>query len=99
MIDELEIKSFDARFGTRSKVFQCTNTIVIETPLDSWIVKVTNRQTRPLCLLHKNKFGRINKYHIQSWKTKMFHVYDSIYKHKGMHLVGAPNTYKGSQIK
>jgi len=93
MIDELEIKKFDARFGTKSKVFQCTNTIYIETPLDSWMIKVTNKQFKPILLLHKNKFGKTNKFHIQSYKNCIYHAYDSIYRHKGMHLVGTSNTY------
>ncbi len=93
MIDELEIKKYDTKFGTKSKVFQYSNTIVVETPLDTWMIKVTNRQVRPICLLHKNKFGRINKFHIQNWKTCLYHTYDSIYRHKGMHLVGVSNTY------
>jgi hypothetical protein len=84
MINELEIKKYDKMFGTRSKVFKCTNTIIIESPLDSWQIKVINRQIKPYCLLHKNKFGKINKYHIQSWKTCLYHAYNAIYTHKGL---------------
>ena len=79
---ELEIARYDAMFGTRSRYFSCTNTIIVETPLDSWQIRITNRQSKPYCLLHKNKFGRTNKFHIQAYKVKLFHVYDAIYKHK-----------------
>lgn len=81
-LNELEIARYDRMFGTRSRYFPCTNTIIIETPLDSWQVRITNRQVKPYCLLHKNKFGRTNKYHIQTQKTSLYYIYDTIYKHK-----------------
>lgn len=93
MINELEIKKFDEKFGTKSKVFQCSNIIIVETPLDTWMIKITNRRDKPVCLLHKNRYGRTNKFHIQSWKTCLYHAYDSIYRHKGMNLV---STCKGT---
>lgn len=82
MISELEIQKYDQMFGTRSKYFPYSNIIMIETPLDSWKIQVTNRKIKPVCLLHKNKFGRKNKYHIQAYKSELYHAYHSIYTHK-----------------
>ena len=81
MTIEREIKKYDNIFGTKSRYFPCTNTITVETPLDSWQIKITNKQ-KPYCLLHKNKFGRINRYHIQTWKSNLYYIYDTIHKHK-----------------
>jgi len=79
---EIEIAKYDKMFGTKSQYFPCTNIIIVESPLDSWQIRITNKQSKPYCLLHKNKFGRINRFHIQAYKAKLFHVYDAIYKHK-----------------
>ena len=54
MIIEREIKKYDNIFGTKSRYFPCTNTITVETPLDSWQIKITNKQ-KPYCLLHKKR--------------------------------------------
>jgi len=81
-IIELEIARYDQMFGTKSRYFPCTNIIIVETPLDSWQIRIANKQSKPYCLLHKNKCGKINKYHIQTYKTKLFYAYDTIYKHK-----------------
>lgn len=82
-IDKLEsqIQRYDTMFGTRSRIFP-PDIILISTPLDSWQIKITNKQNKPIYLLHKNKFGRTNKYHIQGRKTCLFHAYHSIYTHK-----------------
>jgi len=84
MIDELEVQKYDKKYGTKSKVFSQTGIIYIESPLDSWQIRVINRKDRPICLLHKNKFGRTNKFHIQAFKTCLYHAYDAIYTHKGL---------------
>jgi len=81
-IDKLEsqIQRYDAMFGTRSRIFP-PDLILVSTPLDSWQIKITNKQ-KPYCLLHKNKFGRTNRYHIQTWKSNLYYIYDTIHKHK-----------------
>ncbi len=82
MIDELEVKRYDKQFGTRSKIFY--DVIIIDTGIDEWRIEVTNRQTRGVCLLHKNKRGRKNKFHIQGLRSNLFQAYHSIYSHKNV---------------
>jgi len=79
---EMQIQRYDFMFGTRSKYFPCSNIIIIEMPLDDWQIRITKRKNKKYCLLHGNRFGRINKFHIQSWKGSLFACYDSIYNHK-----------------
>jgi hypothetical protein len=81
-IDELEIKQYDYKFGTKSKVFY--DTIIVDSGNEEWQIKITNRRNRPICLLHRNKHGRTNKFHIQAYKTLLYHAYDAIYSHKNV---------------
>jgi len=114
MIDELEVQKYDAMFGTRSKVYQVSNNIIINTALDEWIVTVTDwgerekelvdlkiKPHKKVLLLHKNKRGRKNKYHIQAIKNDLYDAFHSIYTHrKWMPILKASqNTYcKGNDI-
>ena len=95
-IDKLEsqIQRYDAMFGTKSRIFP-PDLILISTPLDSWQILITNKQNKPIYLLHKNKFGRLNKYHIQGRKTCLYHAYDTIHKHKNPLI----NIYKNKSYK
>lgn len=81
MIEINKLKSqtqrYDAMFGTRSRIFP-PDIILVSTSLDSWQIIITNKQKKPICLLHKNKFGRTNKYHIQGRKTCLYHAYHSM---------------------
>jgi hypothetical protein len=80
MINELEIQRYDNMFGTHSKVFG--NIIIVDSAIDEWCIEVTNRQIKGVCLLHKNKRGRKNRFHIQGFKSNLYQAYDSIYSHK-----------------
>ncbi len=80
MIDELEVRRYDKRFGTKSKVFY--NVIAIDSGIDEWRIEITNRRTKGVRLLHKSRFGRKNKFHIQGFRTNLFQAYHSIYSHK-----------------
>jgi len=82
MIDELEIKRYDKMFGTKSRIFQPDIILITSSFDDDWSIRITNKKNKGICLLHRNKYGKKNKYHTQSWKTQLYHVYDSIYKHK-----------------
>lgn len=114
MIDELEVKKYDELFGTNSKIYQVSNTIIINTPLDEWRIVVTDwgekekglidltlRPYKKVTLYHKNKFGRKNKYHIQSHKGTLVAAFHSIYCHKKwMFMVNkSSNTYNKGCIK
>ena len=98
MIDELtiqKIKCYDNRFGTKSRVFPSTDKVLVETPLDEWMLQITNKKNKGICLYHRNRRGRINKFHVQGFKTNLYQVYDSIYRHKGCLCVlnSLGNTY------
>jgi len=82
-IDELEaeIQKYDSMFGMKSRAFP-PDLILVSMPLDSWQIRITNKKYKKYCLLHSNRFGRINKYHIQAWKGSLFACFDSIYNHK-----------------
>lgn len=82
MIDELEIQKYDGMFKVKSKVFSLTDRIVVETPLDDWLIEITDKKYKNICLLHKNKRGRRDKYHIQGYKNSLFDTYHSIYTHR-----------------
>jgi hypothetical protein len=82
MINELEVQKFDNIFGTKSKVFKTTNIIIVNTFLDEWMIKITSRRDKPICLFHKNKRNRTNKYHLQGRRNTLYQAYDSIYSHK-----------------
>ena len=97
MIDELEIQKLDKMFGMKSRVYQFSNIIEIDTQLDQWrialtdwgerekkVVDLTKKPFKKICLLHKNKYGRTNKYHIQAFRTNLYQVYDTIYSHKNV---------------
>lgn len=110
MIDEVVIQGLDFKYGLKSNVYQCSNTILIDTQLDQWRVVVIEwsekekefidlriRPYRKVRLYHKNKFGRKNKYHLQGEKTNLYQCYDSIYRHKRwLNVVNksAINTYQ-----
>jgi cytidylate kinase len=103
MIDELTIKmirKFDKRFGTRSKVFSATNSIVVETGLDIWLIQITNRKYKGIYLYHQNKLKQTKKYHHQGIKSNLYQVYHSIFKHKNwLHIMVKPNnTYLKGEI-
>lgn len=100
MIDELEIKKYDKMFGTRSKIFSETNTIIISTPLDEWKLKISNKKVKGICVYHKNIRSKQNKYHVQGYKSCLYHAYHSIYTHKNwLRIVNAhPNTYPGKNV-
>jgi len=94
IIDELEIQRFDRKFGTKSKVFPQTNTILIETQLESWRIKLTNKKIKGIYLYHMNKRGQKDRYHLQGLKTSIYDAYDSIYNHKNwMSVIKTSNTY------
>jgi hypothetical protein len=100
MIDELEVRKLDNRFGTKSQIFQCTNTIVITTPLDDWRVRVTNKKYKGVCIYHRNKFGRTDKFHIQGYKNYLSHAYQHIYSHKRwMCITNTSDTYNKGNIR
>ncbi len=97
MIDELEVRKYDKTFNMKSRVYQFSNTIEIDTQLDQWritiiewgdkekeLIDLTKRPFKKVCLLHKNKYGRTNKYHKQGTKTNLFQAYHSIYSHKNV---------------
>ena len=95
-IDKLnsQIQMYDTMFGTSSRIFP-PDIILVSTSLDSWQILIANKQNKPICLLHKNKFGRTNKYHIQGRKTCLYHAYDTIHKHKNPLI----NIYKNKSYK
>ena len=97
IIDELEIKRLDNKFGTKSKYFPQTNTIIIETPLENWQIKITSKKTKGIYLYHMNKRGQRDRYHFQSAKTKIYDAYDSIYNHRQWMSVikTSTNIYEG----
>jgi hypothetical protein len=101
MIEINKLKSqtqrYDAMFGTRSRIFP-PDIILVSTSLDSWQIIITNKQKKPICLLHQNKFGRINRYHVQAWKTCLYHAYHSIYTHKNP-LLYKKNNYTYTYTK
>lgn len=97
MINELEVKRLDEKFSMKSRVYQFSNIIEIDTQLDQWRIalidwgerekKLVDLKIKPykkIVLLHKNKYGRINKFHKQSEKGSLFACYDSIYTHKNV---------------
>lgn len=90
-INELKVQKYDFMFGTKSRAFP-PDLILVSMPLDDWIIRITNKKNKKYCLLHNNKFGRTNKYHIQAYKGSLFACYDSIYNHKKyLHIVKGEN--------
>lgn len=109
MIDELEVQKYDFMFGTKSQIYQVSNTVIVNTQLDEWRITVTHwserekelvdlleRPYKKVCLLHKNKRGRKNKFHIQGIKNDLYDAFHSIYTHKKWMpiLKASTNTYK-----
>jgi len=79
-IDEQRIRKLDAIFKTKSRVFP--NVIYIDSGSDEWQLQFTDRLVQPICLLHKNKNCRKNKYHFQRWKSNILFAYQDIYRHR-----------------
>lgn len=83
MIDELmvqRIKKLDAIFKTKSRIFP--NIIYVDSGSDEWQLKFTGRTVQPICLLHKNKNCKKNKYHFQRYKSNILYAYQDIYRHR-----------------
>lgn len=96
-INELEIQQFDEKYGTKSIPFPATNTIVVGTGYEDWLIKITNRKTKSVCLMHRNKYGRTNKFHIQTHKSCLLHAYQTIYNHR--RLLPLVNTTNNTYIR
>jgi hypothetical protein len=82
MIDELEVQRYDKMFGTKSKCFPETNTIIVYTPLDEWKIQISNKKQKGIYLYHQNKRKDCSKYHLQGNRSTLLQTYHSIYTHK-----------------
>lgn len=95
MIDESTVYNLCKMYGLEPKIFQATDTIQIDTPLDSWRLILLNRKIKPIKITHQNKFKDREKYHFQRCVSTIQHAIDSIATHKGWlkRLHAIPNTY------
>lgn len=102
MIDELLLQRMCKPYNIKYKIIEGTDTILLDSNLDEWMVKIEPNRERPYCLMHKNKIRQTNKYHVQRWLKKFPHVLDSIVNHKKI-LVnlygGSQDTYKNKHKK
>lgn len=101
MIDELEIQRYDKMFRVKSKAFPQMNIIYVETPLDCWKIKITNKQSKKIILYHQNKRGQKNRFHIQGYKETLYQSYHSIYTHKQClsSINASKNTYRKGMME
>ncbi len=95
MIDELEVRRLDLRFGTKSRVFQ-DDLIIVETPTAEWQIKITDREFDNICILHKNSKDKGCKYHHQRWESDLYNAYRKIRSH---HRSGCVRRNKLRMIK
>jgi len=85
MINEIELKALCNKYKIKYKLFQLTNTIILDTGIAEWLIKhLGNNRDRPYCLMHKNKLGQTSKYHIQGYKKTLFQAIDSALTYKNI---------------
>lgn len=65
MINEIELKEICDKYKIKHKHFPQTKVILLNSGIDEWQVKYNEHKDMPFCLLHKNRYERKNKFHIQ----------------------------------
>lgn len=87
-MDELQLKQLCNRYKIKYKYFSQTETAIIETGLDEWIIKFQKGKERPFHLLHQNKIKPRKKpifgFHTQRRLRTLEQAIDCIIQHKGV---------------
>ena len=102
MINEQQLKLLCDKYKIKYQLFHSTNIVLLDTGLDLWQIKFIENKSKPFCLLHKNRFGHLNKFHIHGWRRNLFQTIDSICTHKKVlvDIYGSlGNTYKNNKYK
>lgn len=84
MVDEKRMRKLCRRYGISYKIFHNTEIILLETPLDEYMIKLTDAKDKSVCLMHKNKLFNRHKYHIQREFSDVYQAIDSIAGHNKM---------------
>ena len=82
LVNELQLKYLCDKYNIKYKIFEATDTIILHTGLDDWIIKYMPGRNRPYCLMHKNKVRQTNKFHVQRWLGSISNVIDCVASHK-----------------
>lgn len=100
MFDEKLLERLCSRYKIKFKLFETTNTIILCTGIDDWIIRYIPGKVKPYCIFHKNKIKQTKKYHVQRWVRTLYQGLDVIIRHKKVlvNLFGSPNTYKNTKI-
>lgn len=100
MFDEKLLERICSKYKIKYKLFE--NVVFLDTNLDEWMIKyIPNRRDRPYCLMHKNKFKQVNKFHIQRYLTTLYCSLDSVVNHKNILKTiysTKRNTYKQNRV-
>lgn len=76
------------KYGLSYKVFYNTGNILIETPLEQYIIEVhPEKKQNNIRLKHKNRLNNINQYHTQRYFNAIHQAIDAIVRHKGMKII------------
>jgi hypothetical protein len=82
VIDELLLQRMCKPYNIKYKIIEGTDTILLDSNLDEWMVKIDPSKERPYCLMHKNKIRQTKKYHVQKWLRTLPQLIDRIIGHK-----------------
>lgn len=82
MIDELLLQRMCNQYNIKYKIFENTGTIILDSGLDEWMVRIEPNRDRPYCLLHKNKIRQTKKFHVQRYLRTLGQLLDSVASHK-----------------
>lgn len=81
MINEKELEFLCNKYRIKHKYFPGTNTILLTTIFDEWLIKYIDGNIKPYCLLHKNKLKHTKKFHTQRWVKNIRFAFDTINEH------------------
>jgi hypothetical protein len=89
------------QYNIKYKVFENTGTILLDSNLDEWMVKIESHKDRPYCLMHKNKLRQTKKFHFQRRLTTLGHLLDAVASHKKVltTIYGLPPIHKPKNNK
>ena len=66
------------------RIFPQTNTILIETGLDTWKIIIQNTKNKPVVVYHQNKLRQLAKFHYQNRVNTINQAIDCILTHKNV---------------
>lgn len=84
-MDENLINKLLQKYKIIPRIFPQTNTILIETGLDTWKIIIENTKNKPVVIYHQNKLRQLAKFHCQNRVQNINQAVDCILTHKNVY--------------